>query len=318
MYFSRTNHIALIIYNTLVNFNKGKEIKDRIKFIHGGSSSVFAFVGKSVYVTDEMNQTTTKEIPFSLIPTGMLRKKYNIYPVSGELEIGTFNYGKRKAGINYHFLSGMDVSYQGVCETLTYAKLSNRIVTVDRIHQHILSLIGHLSPDYFHRSLKMLHMAITNLMLIDVNGEQAGKKYIMLLIEKYQELLAQFPDRSEIKNYFNKYLPKLNDLISRKSLPFESDENFRQLILNQYPVIYCSTVTPRDFTDGLPDEKIFRGEINMETVKILFTPTEFVDSLRKTLDKLSLTSIQVIGYSPTASLIEEFTPAPSSSPIVNL
>jgi len=77
-----------------------------ITFIHGSSSATL--------------MTTGKLGRYALRPTGILRKKYSCYPISGELGMGS-RVVNRKSGINYKNISGMLPNYEGVKCTLYYA-----------------------------------------------------------------------------------------------------------------------------------------------------------------------------------------------------
>jgi hypothetical protein len=284
------------IHNQVAEYNETHEEADRIKFIHGGSSAVLSFIGREISVSDEKQVLTRRIIPKALLPFGILRKRYGVYPFSGEMEIGAFNYGSRKAGINHKFLSGMDATFEGLETVYEYANNSKRPCHAKLIHQSIISLIEHMSHHDFVRSLKMLLMQMTNIMLIADDGAYASTEYFDLLQHRREALRTIHPGDNTIDSYFDKYVPRLKNIMAGRNLPFKADDSFRNDMLRQYPVIFCSTVSPDDFSDGIPDEKIFRGELNLDTVKMLFTPSPFVEDLQVKLTKAGLSRIPVIGY----------------------
>lgn len=172
-----------------------------ITFIHGGSSAVFAFVGRKVQIKQRqkspngtINENITQAIvPNALIPTGILRNRYGIYPVSGELEVGAFAGGRRKQGVNYTNISGMfpeDVNAVALC--LGYAEdYTKPIPDASVIHQNIVDLIGRIGPYTYLRILKQLVMHVTNLMLIDPQAHEHAERYLKLLQNEYDVLKKQ-------------------------------------------------------------------------------------------------------------------------------
>ena len=120
-------------------------------------------------VQQKNRESVNKVIPNALIPTGLLRKTYGVYPVSGELEIGAFSYGSRKCALNYHYLSGVKPTYQGLMEAYNSAKLSNRVPSEETIHEAIDTTIRRMDSYLYLRSLKILLMHMTNLILLSKN-----------------------------------------------------------------------------------------------------------------------------------------------------
>ncbi len=63
-----------------------------------------------------------------------------------------------------------------------------------------------------------------------------------------------------------------------------------------------------DLYGGIPDEKFVKGEISLQTVKIMFTPHACVDGLKNKLKQIGLEEIEVAGY----ETLRSFKPAASA------
>ncbi|QLZ68871.1 hypothetical protein FOLKNPGA_01651 [Legionella sp. PC1000] len=283
------------IFGIVEEYNQDPK-KEPIQFIHGGSSAPFAFMGKTV-----STRQGTQEIPQSLIPTGILRKKYGIYPISGELSKGVFGTaGSRKLGVNYDSLSGMGTKVSDIEVVYGFANRSKRHTDIHSFHQNMENLITQISPATYLTVLKMLVMTATNLMIMDANGGNEKRGYYLQLLQNEKENLlkrTQDPEgKIKIVKYFAKYMKEIGELLAGENIPFIADDLFIRQLFNQYPIIYCSTAKPIPFSMGSPDEQIYTGELDMQTVKLLFTPEENVQELHLMLDKLGLSHIQVHGF----------------------
>lgn len=288
------------IFVKIQEYNKKQDENAQIQFLHGGSSALFAFIGLTI---------AEKTIPAALIPTGILRKKYGVYPVSGEQEIGVYQYGERKAALNYQNLSGMDTSLHGVTTTYDYANNSKRIISRDKLHENILIHIKYMTIRDYVRSLKMLLLDMTNLVLLFPESRRVD--YFQLLELRRAELVAQHPDSKDIDAYFSKYVARLSNIINMKDLSFVANEEFRDIVLNQYPVIFCSTVKATDLYGGVPEEKFVKGEISLQTIKMMFTPHACVDDLKTKLNLIGLEGIEVAGYETLRSFKSATSKRPS-------
>ncbi|STX27785.1 Uncharacterised protein [Legionella beliardensis] len=305
--FSKMNIDSTVknIHQQIKDYNKQSDPSNAIKFVHGSSSAIFAFIGKEVTVQQKNRESVNKVIPNALIPTGFLRKSYGVYPVSGELEIGAFSYGSRKCALNYHYLSGVKPTYQGLLAAYNSAKLSNRVPSEETIHETIATTIKCIDKYLYLRSLKMLLMHMTNLMLISKNKQEAelfANRCIHLLKNKYQQLKLENPDNQAMDKSFNKYILKLEDIIFGGALSFAGDDTFINHIKNQYPLLLCSHVTPLDFTDGVPDEQIYYGELNLNNIDLIFTPAKHIDDLKGKLEKAGLNAIKVMSFESSSTL----------------
>lgn len=283
---NQNNQYVETIHTRVSSYNQSQAEENQIRFVHGSSSAVFAFFGRKVTVR-ESGASVTRCIPMALIPTGMLRKKYGVYPVTGELEIGVFGYGSRKRALNFHYLSGVSPTITGIKEVVQYAQTANRFQSVKSIHEAILSTIANMNRGLYLRSLKMLLMHMTNMLLLSEDTRAAaetGKQYLQMLDSQYERLKECQIDGDKFENDFKKYSSILADIISLKNMPFMPDRGFMRDITDQYPVIFCSNIQPMDFTDGVPDEQIYRGEVRMDSIKMVFTNEKHVNDLRSRLN----------------------------------
>ena len=290
------------ILNKIQSYNQ-KNKWHPIQFIHGSSSAVFSFLGKKVTVTNSQGQLVTKVIPHALIPSGILRKQYGVYPFSGEQEYGTFGLhtNSRREGINYNSISGMLPDKHGEHVTLRYAtQYSAPLLDVDKIDQKIKENIFNLSSNNYLRSLKVLLMITTNLMLIDPKfGKEKSFCYHELLLNEYVALLKNSTiDLFELERKFNKYLKKIDSALSGESLPFSPDGQFLNGISVSFPVIFCSTKKGKPFTGGLMSEEIHVGELDLKHIPLLFTPIQHIDDLKKILKQHRLDHIEVREFYP--------------------
>lgn len=319
------------IYQQIQRYNQNKKEAEQINFLHGGSSAVFALLGQPVTVVSKAKRLSPKEekqqslqsqlfhveektIDNKLYSTGVLRKEFGIYPFGGELSVGAFGSaeGKRREGVNYKSISGMDATMTGVTETLKYAKHAKRFNTIADMHKRITSIITQIERSNCIRSMKILLMEFTNVMLMDPHAKQKKAYYLALLRNERDNMLAMAGSKNdkafnELLKKYDKYYKRIENILNSKNLPFKANPEFRQQIIEQYPVIYCAAIPTTQtailkFSGGISSERLINREIDLASVKLLFTPEEYVDDLRKRLSKLGLDHIVVHGM---PSLVEE-------------
>lgn len=261
-----------------------------ITFVHGSSSAIFAYMGRRVTLPNG----DEKVIPYAIIPTGTLRIDFGVHPISGELNLGTFGLtGSRKSGINYAAISGY--SAEDADRTLRYAHVySARKFNTEKIEQNIEMLISKIDQTNYTRSLKEIVMQATNLMLLNKNISNKEYYYIDILNDKLAKLQSEQPD-DHLTKRFAKYTSQLKSILAG-TLPFVPDERFIADIKNQFPIVICSSVIPEDFSSGQPGEKVFFGEINTQTISMIFTPHEHVLELKSILAQRGIENIEVHGY----------------------
>jgi hypothetical protein len=321
------------MFDKINKYNDGKKPEEQIKFLHGGSSAALAFMGKEVlvpkrtktkinrdenkderashFVETEVIQLQRETLDKKLYATGILRKKFGVYPIGGELGVGTFGAGSgvRREGVNYKNISGMDPTPDGVKETYKYARAAKRFKSIEELHVRIKKIIIHMNYDSAIRSLKKLHMEVTNMMLMDPNGKEKKDFYINLILNERNNIIAANKDNKNLSEYlkkFDKWFDRIKEILAGKNLPFRADDAFRKAILNQYPIIYCSTMTGMNFKNGVPherlipgrvkDKEIEGGEIDLQTVRMMFTDKEHVQELQNTLVGLGLSHIIVAEF----------------------
>lgn len=299
------------ITNTLTEYNSTHPDEEKVDFMHGTSSAVLEFIGKKVTVTHQNNSIEEKTIPDALIPTGKLRKEYGVYPISGELGVGTFGMkGRRREGINYSAISGMPPNELGVDTVMTYATGGAQVRNIDDIHQIIKGMITKLDQGNYIRYLKMLTMEATIMMQMDPNAKSSVDDYIRLLRNEQQALMKAHPDNSNIKKYFDKYLARIERISNGHDIPFTADQVFKNGIQNQYPIVLCSTVKSKPAGLGMQGERIIEGNLSLDSVKIIFTDEQHLDDLKEKLQSAGLNHIEVKGFELT-----ELTPVEDSETV---
>jgi hypothetical protein len=278
------------IFNVINQYNTAcDEDTKQIKFIHGGSSAALAFVGKTVKVTHP-KESEIVVVPYALMPIRILRE-YGLHPMSGELGTGTFAFGSRKQGVNDNTLPGMKPDKEGVKTCYRHAMAAKRFVNVEEVHRLTLDTILEIQQGVYVRSLKKLLTYLTNMMMLDPEGSKKAEDYLNLLQNERKNLELHYPNDANIRKYFDKYIPRIESILYAQSIPFESDEKFRKEIVNQYPIIYCSTVRPNGIS-----EVSYEGMIDLKTVKVFFTPMQYVNQLQEKLNEIGLKEIIVHGY----------------------
>lgn len=278
------------VFKIIEDYNRDKDTADKIKFIHGGSSAFLAFIGKKTHFQDSKGNTIEAVIPSALIPTGVLRKKYGVYPISGELGFGAFGFNQsRRTGINYSAISGMLADEYGLSIARGYAFGAKGMVDIASMHGQLTDTIVYMKKYNYISRLKMLVMLSTNLMLMDPGGaELNAKNYLQLLQTEYETFLKAFPKDENIKKYFDKYLPRIEKILNGKTLPFVADWGFRQAILTQYPLVICSTVESEYARSDIPKEQFYRGNVYLDKVGLMLTPAKYVERLKSDLKKLGV------------------------------
>ncbi len=297
------------VYSVINEFNK-ENPKDAVNFIHGGSSAPFAFMGQSVLVKRRVRkpkakseeQATKAVIPNALIPTGILRKRYGAYPVSGELDIGAFAGGVRRQGVNYSSISGLTPEdSDNIYTCLNYAENYTQPLSDPAVfHENIIKLIRGMAPANYVRTLKQLMMHVTNLMLMDPNAKQFADKYIKLLKNEYYNLqqrkFSGDQNLEKVDELFPKYLKRIQSLLTGEYIPFNPDAAFHSILQTQFPVLYCAQTYAKHFSHGTKGEVIHKDELPLESVKLVFTPNQHANELRKLLELRGLKHIRVMGY----------------------
>jgi hypothetical protein len=273
---------------------------ETIKFVHGSTSAAFAFMGKEI-ITPAGERTA---IAKAFIPTGQLRKRYGVYPVSGELAMGAFGVGGvRKVGINHSAISGMVADEEGLGVALNYAQnFTGRMVDVKKIHKNIEQLISEFTPENFIVHLKLLAMQITNVLLIDPEAHQKADVYLQRINNEYNAICKSLQQagrlNDEFHRRFRKYFVELAEKLKQKRFVLKAEDKFREQVTKQFPIIICSTVQPRSFGRGVYHEKVYFGDIPAETIKIVFTPFDHVETLKERLAEGGMDYIQVVGFQP--------------------
>lgn len=295
------------VFKQIKDYNENifRRDKDRIKFMHGGSSAALIMMKKKVKVEVAVERNgqkeiidKTMEIPLSLIPTGLLRKRYGIYPLSGELDAGSFAFGKRKNGFNYNHISGMEPSEEGVGIVTGYAEnFSEVFVNPTIIQQNIEQLIITMDSHRYIRNLKMLVMQVSNLMVLDPNSTQLADRYLSMLDAEYNVLKKEGCCEGEFDRLFTKYFSEIAARLKGKKYAYVSDPAFVDAITSQYPVIYCFSVKGKQMPSSDLRESLYEGELPLSTLKMVFTPHENVAKLNELLKNHGL-NVEVKGYAP--------------------
>lgn len=262
--------------------------EDKITFIHGGSSIPFSFMGKALIFTDKYGQSISKTIPYALIPTGILRKSYSLYPVVGELGTGTFGLrGRRKEGINYQALSGADPSNKEALKTaVDYSTLGYQSISSDSLYLAMQKTVLTIDENNYLTHLKKIEMLAQNFILMGGKPTQADISNFLSYLEneKVNLLLKEQSEskKENIKKHFNKYSDSILKKLKKQTLPIESDEQLIDSIKNQYPVIYCCSVKADKF-GSLPGELKYTGEIGLDSIKLIFVEETRESELKKKL-----------------------------------
>jgi hypothetical protein len=266
----------------------------KVKWIHGTSSSIFAFMEK-------LEQS-------AIIPTGILRKKYNLSPLSGELGNGTINVlnGSRKSGVNYKFLSGMGTLQKGNIQTAwNYARTFSQFEldkVVAEFRQTITNIEIMMQPETMNSTgnnvysgrLKKLFLLVLQLKLV------VSQAYLKEDYERLNNLLLAIPQLSlnqEHEAKRNITLKYLNRAIREiEQIPDQPNKEFIAMITNSFPILIASqTINGQAFPYGIPGELIVEGSIDFkEHVQIIGAYEKNHEQLRQILSKLQLDHIKIV------------------------
>jgi hypothetical protein len=285
----------------IIRYNQSHRLSP-IRFIHGGSSAAFAFFGQKVRVINQDDQIEERTIPRSLIPSGILRKYYGVYPFSGENDLGTYGLGgggSRRSGINYSSISGMRANQRGIDTALSYAeRYAAPTLSIEDLDKQIKDLILKMTPGNYLRSLKKLLQLINNMMLIaPIEGNANVRVYKKLLLNEYSVLSKNKEiDLFSLERHFGKYLNRFMGLFDGRDLALKSTPELLRQLTEAFPIIYCSTKEGLDFDKGVVYEQVYKGELSLSHVAMVFTPKEHVAKLRNLLQEHNLTHIEVRGY----------------------
>lgn len=253
-------------------------------FLHGSSSAVFAYFEK-------LNC-------HHLIPTGLLRKQYNAFPASGELSFGTIGlFGRRKQGINYEYLSGYASSMQ-VQDAISYSRNFSRfdlqeahkLFTDESLAELTELPVETECPITRRVRVKKLEINLQNLITLDPDWENNK----ISLLQRLQHALNE----NSHSPLTTKYLKQFITTIEENIRPFESDERFKSLVNNQFPVVWVSnTLRPHPFSRGMPGEHLIKGAIDLKVhIQSVITPKEHAGELKDLLEQHGLGHIKVFEY----------------------
>lgn len=299
------------LYDQIVQYNATVSEKDKIKFIHGGTCQPFTFMDQTVKLSNSDAKTT---VPSALIPTGQLRKNYNIYPIVGELAQGAFGHeGKRRGAINYDAISGVKASTKGLEIAGYYANFGERIATKEHFFYRMRDLILKMDESNYVSYLKQIEMLAQNYALLggkDISAQMSkwleAEKLNLLKSNNISSL-----EHEKINKYFNKYQQRILNKLNKEDLPFKTNDNFIKEVSLQYPVIFCCAVEGSNFGD-LPEEQIYKGPISLENIKLLFTHEKNIPDLQEKLKRLGYAEKIKILPLPQPDKIMEYTHLPDS------
>jgi hypothetical protein len=252
-------------------------------FLHGSSSAVFAF----------LNPLGIRY----LLPTGILRKAFHCYPLSGELGLGTVGLqGRRKEGVNYRYISGYANSSR-IEDAISYSRGFSHFDKEQITHTfstEMLDCIKDLpseneSPER-RIKLKTMQIRLQNLMLMDENWNEIKDA----ICSQLKKCLAE----NQSSPLTVKYLQAMIKTIQSNHVPFKPDERFRKLVQNQFPIVWVSsTLRPIPFGKGMPEEHLIEGPIDLiKDIQQVITPLEHVEQLRSLLDEHGLNHIEIHSY----------------------
>lgn len=271
------------ILDIISKYNRLKSEEDGIKFIHGGTSANLAFIGRIATVT-RFKASEILTIPHALIPSKQLRKKYGI-------DLHLHQLSMKKDALNYKYLLGAVANSDGI--SMCYQQANNvNPIKISEIHRVVVTTILEMEPTTYIRSLKKLLTLMTSLILMDPSADEKIEHYLALL----ENVRKNLKERIDAHHYFDKYIPRIENILRARAIPFQPDDKFRTEILNQYPIIFCSIVESKTVSEA-NHRKFYDGELALPMIKILFTPQQHVGRLKAKLKEIGLQEqIKVYGY----------------------
>ncbi len=278
------------IINAINQYNNGKKKEDTLKLIYTGTSAQLSYLGKRATIS-KPKESEILTIPFALIPARTMQKKYGIYSFSENI------LGKRNNAKFRHKLYSLPLGPSGHARYhATIADIKNAH-KIKHVQKQVLELIMQIQAHNYIRSLKKLMVSLTAMMMLDPPDPEKIQHYLTLIKKENEHLKQQFLHDSNkmlsIQKYFDKYFPRFQSIL-QGALPFEADDKFRDEIIDQYPIIFCSTAN-QDLVEE-QGELAYNGELCIKTVKLLFAPKRYVSKLKNKLQEIGLDQIEVIAF----------------------
>lgn len=277
------------IKSIINQYNKSTTPENHIHVIHGGTSDILELMGVTAIVS-HLHASKIVTIPQTILPKRYLRKQYGI-PLIEE------NHTLKKVNGNYKRLTLQQADHEGISACYHASANIKRLMKVNDVHRTITETILHMHARNYIRNFKKLMVLMTYMMLMDSEGKQKGQAYLSLL-ENERELLAKELRGKSDLILFDKYFSRIKNILSGNAIPFNADENFRSNIQQRYPILYCAIIDSDN-----------KNSLDLQTVKIMFTPKEHVVKLKNKIEKMQL-NVQVHGYTPPS-----LTPNLAKSPV---
>lgn len=270
----------------IINQYNRKQATDPIKCLHAGNSIQLQFIGRLARLSS-LKESAILSIPNALVPDHLLRKRYGIYLLLRNGFDHTFKSIRRAR--NLKGLFSMALGFEAVKFCYNVAKDLKSPLDEFELYQLMTDTIVQMNKNNYIRSLKILAALISTLKFIYPDNEKHF--FFIDLLKKEQKILEKLYPKQEIKKYFNRYMPHIEKLLSEQNL-WRVDDDFREVLLNQYPIIYCSTL---DFV--APKISHHQEELSFADIKILFTTSTHVEKLKVKLKDLGLLeTIEVHGF----------------------
>lgn len=249
-----------------------------------------------------------------LVPTGILRKKYSIYPLAGARDNGSIHMfsGSRRLGVNYGYLSGMQGDKEGLKCVIQYAAKKNPVDLAElhlRIDNYIkLFSITDYSQNFFSSRvaqvrcmLKYCLYAIEHLRILDPQSDHANViAKLQSALEAIQSLTEKDQEK-QIHALITKYVGKMITSLQSDKVSLKLNDEDRALLAQPFPVIFATRKDVGKFIHQVSsefankDEKLVEGELAMTNIDFIITDSSNEGYCKQWLVDMNLTHIQVIG-----------------------
>lgn len=283
------------ILNTINQYNNSvhTEKSSCINFVHPTTSASLAFMGKRATAIRPQSSEILTIPPVFLSPV-LLRKKYGIYPLYTRTDF--IHFAANAKATDDKRLPMMKSDLEGVTVCYQTIKKFPSFFQIEDLHKAITELIIELQPNNYIRNLKKLMVFMVNMIMLDGDGYRKGEHYLKLLQNEKKNLEIQFRHQHEklnnLRKYFEKYVLRIESILKRKTIPFVTDGKFRREILEPYPII-CGLYLDNDH---LFNSTPMVNELSLNAVKVMFTPSAFMQRLNQKLSELGFSHIKVYGY----------------------
>lgn len=216
----------------------------------------------------------------ALVPTGALRHRTFLVPISGELEGGI----TKGSGINFGSLSGVGIAQLQVASY--YAHNESFKFDPEKELQLVRNYDPMARPDttskeYYLANPERLRIAVIRLLLTDSVDKSWLREHLIALKDKAKDLSGNYAQKSDIQ--------EIIDLIEQvPHLNLDTEEE--SFLSGTFPIIWASTTLQgRAVADSVLNERQINSKADLGTdLQIAFTSADKVQTLQNYLDGMNV------------------------------